>query len=333
MQKRVSDLEQTVQELQEGIRMRWQAEAELLARTQHLALLNDLSRDLATDLDPGKVNRRILAAVDSLLPGAAARLWLRQDPESETFHMVASIGLRDPEGGIQLQWRIGEGLLGEAAAAQRVLISSDIRQDPRFVNKAWAASEGLVATALIPLVSYGRLLGILAISAREPHVFAPEEIDLFRALADHAAIAIGNARLHEKAVRRTRQLARRTQQLEALLGASGSVMEGLDLTSTLNRIVVEAGRIGGTEHVKILLVDKARGVLRVAATGGAGSPRGRRYRWASVCPEPWRPRGTGSSCPTPMATRKTHSEKRMRRPASGHTWDSPSRSAAQFWAC
>ena len=51
------------------------------------------------------------------------------------------------------------------------------------------------------------------------------------------------------------------------------VLGGLDLDATLTRIVEEASRIAGTPHVKLLLVDKDLGVLRLAAIAGATAPK------------------------------------------------------------
>ncbi len=51
------------------------------------------------------------------------------------------------------------------------------------------------------------------------------------------------------------------------------VLGGLDLDATLTRIVEEAARIAGTPHVKLLLVDKDVGMLRLVAIAGATAPK------------------------------------------------------------
>jgi hypothetical protein len=75
----------------------------------------------------------------------------------------------------------------------------------------------------------------------------------------------------------------RTAQLTALLGAAKSIATGLDLPSTLQRIVEEAARISGGAHVTILLLDDDTRLLRPAASSGLpfsqqlGVPLGARY--------------------------------------------------------
>jgi hypothetical protein len=67
-------------------------------------------------------------------------------------------------------------------------------------------------------------------------------------------------------------VAERTAQLTALLGAAQSIVKGLDLSSTLARITAEAAQIAHTPHVQVLLLDRATGLLRAVASSGAPMP-------------------------------------------------------------
>jgi len=189
-------------------------------RARRLEILNHVTRMLTTGLDPGAVFKGILAAVQALLPGAAARLW-EWPKGSDELHLVASIGLRDPEGGVKLRMRPGEGLLGLAASTRQPVISPDVTKDPRFINKAWAAAEGLVSSVTLPLVHGETVHGVLAISTRTPHQFSEEEVNLLSSFAAQAAIAIENARLHEAVRRHAEELEskvrERTAELEEAL--------------------------------------------------------------------------------------------------------------------
>jgi signal transduction histidine kinase/ActR/RegA family two-component response regulator len=65
---------------------------------------------------------------------------------------------------------------------------------------------------------------------------------------------------------------RRANELAALLRATRVVMSGLDLQETLARIAEEASQIAGTEHIKILVVDREASVLRMGACLGGPVP-------------------------------------------------------------
>ncbi|MBI4840042.1 MAG: GAF domain-containing protein, partial [candidate division NC10 bacterium] len=207
--------------------------------------------------------QEILAAAQVLIPGAAGRFFERTG-EEDTFHLVASAGVREPEGGLTLRFRPGEGLIGIAVATRQPVTSEDVTQDPRFINKAWAATEGLISCIVLPLVYGDRVTGSLAIFTRARHDFTDEEIALLGSFAGQAAIALENARLHSAAVRRG-------EELGALLRAARTVMAGLDLQEMLGRIVGEAAQIAGTPHAKVLLVDRDAQVLRLGAVAGRPS--------------------------------------------------------------
>jgi PAS domain S-box-containing protein len=51
----------------------------------------------------------------------------------------------------------------------------------------------------VPLVAAGRVLGILSLGSNTPHIFTTEHLRLAKSLAVPAAVAIQNARIHERA--------------------------------------------------------------------------------------------------------------------------------------
>jgi signal transduction histidine kinase len=166
-------------------------------RAKRLATLNELMRKLTTLLDPPQLAREILQAVQDLIPDAVSRLWEYVEGVDE-LHVVASVGLQAAEAGYRLRLRRGEGFLGTAIATRQPVISRDVVRDPRFVNKAWGAAEGLVSSIALPLVYGERVTGGLVISTRQPHDFTDEEVNLLQSFAAQAAIALENARFFEQ---------------------------------------------------------------------------------------------------------------------------------------
>jgi len=171
--------------------------ATALRRAQQLGTLNTVMRAMTTELDPLLVARRILEAVQILIRGAAAIL-LDQPEGGEALRVVASVGLRDSNFARSFHLRAGEGLAGIATATRQPVVSTGIAWDPRFVNRSWAASEGLVAGILVPLVYSDRVAGVLGVFLRRLHTFPEEEVDLLQALAAQSAVALENARLFEQ---------------------------------------------------------------------------------------------------------------------------------------
>ncbi len=120
--------------------------------------------------------------------------------------------------------RIGESLTGLVAEQGRPVVVEDIREEQQTLpeHRAAAMARGVVAFLGVPVRYRDRIIGVLNVYGQERRTFSEEEVRLLSAFADHAAIAIENARLHAATVRRG-------EELEALLRASRSVMAGLDL--------------------------------------------------------------------------------------------------------
>jgi GAF domain-containing protein len=65
----------------------------------------------------------------------------------------------------------------------------------------------------IPLVAAGRVLGILSLGTNAPSTFTTEHLRLAKSLAIPAAVAIQNARMHERAEIYAAELEARLQEL------------------------------------------------------------------------------------------------------------------------
>jgi GAF domain-containing protein len=186
------------------------------------------------------------------------------DEEHQVLRCRVSVSMsREEMDGLVIP--IGEGISGRIAVGRMPRAIADIRDHPHNWRADLAAKHGHVAYLGLPVILGDQLLGVLAFSNAEPKHYTDAEVESLTVFARQAAIAIRNGRLHEAAVHRG-------SQLEALVAAARSVTSGLDLKSILDRILAEAARISGAPHVKVLLLDRAAGVLRVGALQGSAMP-------------------------------------------------------------
>jgi PAS domain S-box-containing protein len=218
-----------------------------LHRARELATLNELARTLTNVLDPQLVARETLSAVQRLIPEAAGRLWewVRED---SSLRLVVSIGLQDPDGGAQRRFVAGEGISGIAVATRQPVTSRDLASDPRFLNKAWAAAEGLASGIVVPLVYGEQVNGALVIFTRTPHDFTEDEERLLRSFADQAAIALENARLFQAEQDRRR----RVEQVRAV---TAEISRELELPTVLDLITRRAAELVGAISGAVYLWD------------------------------------------------------------------------------
>jgi sigma-B regulation protein RsbU (phosphoserine phosphatase) len=169
---------------------------------QQLTTLNELSRVLNSSLDLEQILDLILSKALELLSAEAGSLVLVEGAERELVFRVTRGAHPEQVVGRRLPW--GTGLTGRVAAEGWPVISNDVRSDPRFFGQVDDA--GFVrAMMILPLIHRGAVIGVLTtINKIDGGDFSTRDIELGAAFADHAAIAIENARLHQAALEKER---------------------------------------------------------------------------------------------------------------------------------
>ncbi|OGK88257.1 MAG: hypothetical protein A2X52_03875 [Candidatus Rokubacteria bacterium GWC2_70_16] len=194
---------------------------------------------------------RVTQAARDLCGSDAARLALR-DPVTGAMPYrctAASDALAFPTQVIEP----GRGVAGQALATGRPFRTDCYSQDPRFTTDYLAAAraQGIVAVLAVPIRGEGRVDGILVVDNRSPRPFTDRDEAILCRLADHAAVALRNARLYDEARTSLRQT-------ETLLAVGQAVGSTLDLAEVARRTVREAVRILDADVGGAWLLDEGR---------------------------------------------------------------------------
>lgn len=174
-------------------------EAEELARVARL--VNET-------LDLTAVGKRIASSVLELLavPSSAIRLFR---PDGSLGAIALGGRARQyASGGDAVP--AGVGLVGRAAAEGRPMWTADFRTDDRFDTsdemRRRNEGAGIVAGLAVPLRVGGKVIGVLSVGHPMPRTFTPAEIALLQTFADHAAVALANARTQEELAKHAERL-------------------------------------------------------------------------------------------------------------------------------
>jgi diguanylate cyclase (GGDEF)-like protein len=89
-----------------------------------------------------------------------------------------------------------ECLCGRVATGGELLLSDDIRADPRATRIA-CRQEGLYVFACIPLKAAGKVLGVMSLHRRS-RPFSPQEVDVLLTISYHLGVALENFRLYQE---------------------------------------------------------------------------------------------------------------------------------------
>jgi sigma-B regulation protein RsbU (phosphoserine phosphatase) len=227
---------------------------------------------------------------DELLPAIARKLRRIVDyrildiflPDHEGSLAPAHVEGYDLEKASRFKVRVGEGIVGAAAATRETVFVPDVSKDPRYIS----FFPGVVAELALPLVSKDHLVGVLNIEGPAVEPFTAAARTALQVLAGHLAVAIENATLY----RETRWYAGLLATLYEIGKETASI---LDLDTLLQRLAEIVKRVIDYEMFGILLLDEARQelVLRQAVNFGPGKERSRIAVTEGLCGAAVRSRG------------------------------------------
>jgi serine phosphatase RsbU (regulator of sigma subunit) len=190
--------------------------------------------------------------------------------EGETLTTAAARGLRGAEA--ELAERLLELALGPFRGRGFVFIE-DMRRDARLrgLEAAWEET-GIRRVLFIPLVVHDEVIGALGVYKTRTRPYREGEEGLLLALSSQLAVAVQNARLHERAkelgerLERTLDSERRSaRQLRGLYEISQSFAESLSLQATLDAVVRSMVELFEVDAAVIRMPDERGETLEVRA--------------------------------------------------------------------
>jgi len=174
--------------------------ADAQAREREATQLHEVTSLLASSLDADWILDQICARAVELLHCDAFGVHM-PDPARGGLTLRREINL-PAELKDNLVLKPGEGLVGRAMESRKPAWTRDCLSDPSL-SYAQGVDDLIRrksprAYLAVPIIVRGEILGVLMSYFFEPHDFSENEIRLLGTLADHAGIAIDNARHYEQ---------------------------------------------------------------------------------------------------------------------------------------
>ncbi len=203
--------------------------------------------------------------VADLLGSDRVAVYLREDGKTV---VAASRGVEGPHEAV------ADALLDAALASRRtgaIVEVSDAKTDARLERVQAQAGEAGIGSALaLPLVVGDEPIGLLAVYPRRPRALTANETALLTALAAQLAVAVQNARLHERAKELGAELEEAltsereaAKRLNALYEISHSFAQSLSLETTLEVLAESIVNLLDVDAAVIRMPDE-RGLELVA---------------------------------------------------------------------
>jgi serine phosphatase RsbU (regulator of sigma subunit) len=190
--------------------------------------------------------------------------------EGERLSAAASRGLVGAH--TDLAERLLELALGPFRS-RGFLFIEDMRRDPRLSGLEPVLDESGIRRALfVPLIVHDEVIGALAVFKTRARAYREGEEGLLVALSSQLAVAVQNARLHERTkelggiLERTLESERRAaRQLRGLYEISHSFAESLSLQATLDAVAKTMVELFGLDAAAIRMPDERGAALETRA--------------------------------------------------------------------
>src|SRR5579859_6954394 len=232
--------------------------------------INTIGKRFVAAIDRFQVHRALLATLQELYHFSACSILLEDDPIELTFQL--SIIPSHP---------LNEAFL--SAMIERIARAAEVIDFPKVTveelammayldaTDELAASDAAPGTATdigdclnIPLTVENRIIGMLSLFDEREGTFDTELLQLTTMIADYAAVALENVRLHERERALWRDAEHERQRLELIIG---SMAEGLLITNaqgTITSLNSSAQQLFA--HAEVDLEQKSPTPLRQLAT-------------------------------------------------------------------
>ncbi|NWG16355.1 MAG: GAF domain-containing protein [Chloroflexi bacterium] len=219
--------------------------------SDEIQTLFTLSKSLTEVLDLNEVLNRVVEAARRLTHAEEGMILL-PDHEGGQLYLRAKVGI-DVEVARNFRVKTEDTLAGHVFREGRpVLIGA---QGPQKVKTEYLVN----ALLYVPILYKGSCIGVLGVNNKNTEaVFSPRHQEMLLNLAAFAAIAIENARAHEEALERTREL-------QMLVEASQSINASISLDRTLPNVCEQLVRVLKVSRSEIYEWDAERGYLRAQA--------------------------------------------------------------------
>lgn len=204
--------------------------AGLSNRLKELAVLCEAGKAMNSVLVLDDVLELILSSAFELLDGSSGSITLVEGGE---LREACKAGADDP-------FELAEGIVKRVVSEKEPLLVQG-----RVVEMGHSDAQ---STVCVPLIHRGSVLGALTLSGRSEHVYSEHDLRAVSLFAEHAAIAVANARLYEAEHLLSSALSHQVAH-DPLTGAANRVLVNENLTQALARMVRE------NSAVAVLFID------------------------------------------------------------------------------
>jgi transcriptional regulator with GAF, ATPase, and Fis domain len=239
--------------------------------SMQLEALQSLALSVAAARSPDAVLKQMVQGLGMTDGVALARVWLiRREREEEPFlELKASIGASvvsdvrwNRTDGAHKKIPLSYGKVGRIAQENRPLLLQQGSND-WLLQPEWADAEGIQSFAGQPLCFRSEVLGVVAFFSRKR--LELHDLNWLRVFADHAAVAVANARAFEEIERLKESAERERDYLRAAVRTALQHGEIIAESPAMRRVLAQVQAVAQSHSSVLILGESGVGKELIAA--------------------------------------------------------------------
>jgi diguanylate cyclase (GGDEF)-like protein len=228
---------------------------------ERVEILLGIAQRLARTLDRREIFRTIVDEANRILQADATTLRIVHEGVLE---VVAWTGISDDAAAHLPAFRETEPWFAEVIRTGRPVAIEDAHKAGLPGYERYESEVQFAGDLIVPLSHHDRVIGALSCVAFKPRQWTTDDIEFIAGLASHAAVALHNADLFERAETRAAQFA-------ALQVASARMNRAKSVESVGRAIVEETRRIISYHNARVYVLEASGDVVPIAFEGTVGA--------------------------------------------------------------
>lgn len=202
--------------------------------------------------DPDAVLDTVVESARRLCRSQAAQIYLI---DGDHFVLASSVGLSPQSASYVNEHPFAlerDSLIGRVSLDRQVQQIPDVLSDPEYGRQDVQKIAGYRTVVAAPLLLDGQVVGALILWRTKVDPFDQRAISLLETFAAQAAAVVRNVHLVRELESRSKELARKVEQLQALSEVGDMVSSSLVLDEVLSNIIMNAVRFSGCDGGSIM---------------------------------------------------------------------------------